>query len=183
MGGSFVALLRGINVGGNNLIPMVGLREAFTDAGATDVATYIQSGNVLFDGDGGQDAWVTRLESVLAKRFGYHGRVTLRSHRQLRAIVQGAPRGFGEDPETYRSDVLFLYGPSTARRLAAGIRTREGVDSMTAGTGVIYWERLAARATQSLISKMASTPVYQEMTIRNWRTTTTLLRMLDERAG
>ena len=54
---------------------------------------------------------------------------------------------------------------------------------MTAGNGVIYFERLTARASQSLLSKMASTPIYQEMTIRNWRTTTTLLRMLDERAG
>jgi uncharacterized protein (DUF1697 family) len=107
--------------------------------------------------------------------------VTLRSHRQLRAIVTGAPRGFGEDPDTYRSDVLFLFGPSTAAELAAGMRTRAGVDQVTPGSGVIYWERLAARATQSLISKMASTPAYQEMTIRNWRTTTTLLRMLDQR--
>ena len=54
---------------------------------------------------------------------------------------------------------------------------------MTAGDGVIYFERLIARATQSLLSKMVGTPIYQEMTIRNWRTTTTLIRMLDERAG
>ena len=183
MGGWYVALLRGINVGGNNLIPMAGLREAFTEAGAIDVATYIQSGNVLFHGDGDQDAWIRRLEAILPKRFGYRGRVALRSRRQLRAIVDGAPRGFGDDADTYRSDVLFLLGPSTAAQVAAQIRLRDGVDSMTTGNGVIYFERLVARASQSLLSKMASTPIYQEMTIRNWRTTTTLLRMLDERAG
>ncbi len=52
---------------------------------------------------------------------------------------------------------------------------------MTAGDGVVYFERLIARATQSYLSKVVGTPIYQEMTIRNWRTTTTLLRMLDER--
>ena len=183
MSGPFVALLRGINVGGNNLIPMAALRDAFGEAGMTDVATYIQSGNVLFESDDDQDALTPRLEKVLVKRFGYRGRVALRSRAQLRAVVDDAPDGFGEDAHTYRSDVLYLLGPSTAAEVAAGIRTRDGVDSMTAGDGVIYFERLVARATQSLLSKVASTPIYQEMTIRNWRTTTTLMRMLDERTG
>jgi uncharacterized protein (DUF1697 family) len=183
MSDRYVALLRGINVGGKNLIPMAGLREAFTEAGARDVTSYIQSGNVLFEGDDDGDAWVRRLEQALAKRFDYHGRVTLRSDGQLRDIVASAPRGFGEDPATYRSDVLFLLGPSTATEVAAQIRTRDGVDTMDIGPGVIYHQRLIARATQSLLSKVIGTPVYQEMTIRNWRTTTTLLRMLDERAG
>jgi uncharacterized protein (DUF1697 family) len=182
--GWHVALLRGINVGGNNPVPMAGLREAFEAQGATDVATYIQSGNVLFDGGRvGHATWVRRLEATLAQRFGYHARVTLRSHHELRAIVDGAPPGFGQHPDTYRSDVVFLLGPSTAAEAAGLMRARDGVDSMTAGEGVIYYERLMARATQSHLSKVVGTPIYQEMTIRNWRTTTTLLRMLDERSG
>jgi uncharacterized protein (DUF1697 family) len=163
---------------------MADLREAFAELGATDVATYIQSGNVLFDGGNrGHDAWVERLEAALATRFDYHARVTLRNHAELRAIVDGAPTGFGQDAEAYRSDVLFLLGPSTAAEAVAQMRARDGVDSMTAGDGVIYFERLTARATQSYLSKVVGTPIYREMTIRNWRTTTTLLRMLDERAG
>ncbi len=94
MGETFVALLRGINVGGNNIIPMADLRDTFTATGATDVATYIQSGNVLFDGGrDDHDTWVERLEAALAERFGYHARVTLRSHRELRAIVGDARPG------------------------------------------------------------------------------------------
>jgi uncharacterized protein (DUF1697 family) len=184
MGRSYVALLRGINVGGNHPVPMAGLREAFADLGATDVATYIQSGNVLFDGgDDGPDTWLSRLEATLAVRFDYHARVALRSHEELRAIVKSAPKGFGRDPDTYRSDVVFLLGPSTAAEAVAQMRARDGVDSMTAGDGVVYFERLIARATQSYLSRVVGTPIYQQMTIRNWRTTTTLLRMLDERAG
>jgi uncharacterized protein (DUF1697 family) len=184
MGEWFVALLRGINVGGNNPVPMADLREAFTDLGATEVATYIQSGNVLFDGGrDGHDRWVERLESALAERFGYHARVTLRSHQELRAIVDDAPQGFGQDPDTYRSDVIFLLGPSTAAEVVAQMRARDGVDSMAPGDGVVYFERLIVRITQTHLTKVVGTPIYQEMTIRNWRTTTTLLRMLDERAG
>jgi uncharacterized protein (DUF1697 family) len=78
---------------------------------------------------------------------------------------------------------LFLLGPSTPAEVAAQVRLREGVDTMHTGPGVIYHQRLIARATQSLLSKVVGTPIYQEMTIRNWRTTTTLLRMLDERAS
>ena len=56
--------------------------------------------------------------------------------------------------------------------------TREGVDRAWLGTGVLYVDRLAARAAQSRLSKVASMPMYQHMTIRNWRTTTELLRLL-----
>lgn len=183
MGTQYVALLRGINVGGTNKVSMAALRACIEDLGATDVATYIQSGNVRFDG-GRTDTglWIRRLEQAIGARFGYDARVTLRSHDQLRRIVDGAPSGFGREPDRYRSDVIFLLGPSTAAEAAAQLHAREGVDTMAAGDGVIYVERLIARATQSQLSKVVGTPIYREMTIRNWRTTTTLLRMLDERA-
>lgn len=181
MGTRFVALLRGINVGGNNAVPMADLRASIEDLGAMDVRTYIQSGNVLFDGGRtGAGTWIKRMERALGERFGYDARVTLRSHAELRAIVGDAPSGFGSDPDRYRSDVIFLLGPSTAPQALAQMRAREGVDTMTAGDGVIYVERLVARATQSYLSKVVGTPIYREMTIRNWRTTTTLLRLLDE---
>ncbi|MEZ4595379.1 MAG: DUF1697 domain-containing protein [Chloroflexota bacterium] len=184
MGTRYVALLRGINVGGNNPVPMAGLREAFAELGATDVRTYIQSGNVLFDGGADDhDTWVKRLEAELATRFDYHARVTLRTHEELRRVVEGAPKGFGRDPDAYRSDVIFLLGPSTATEAVAQMCARDGVDSMAAGDGVVYFERLVARITQTYLSKIVGTPIYREMTIRNWRTTTTLLRMLDERGG
>ena len=79
--------------------------------------------------------------------------------------------------------MIFLLGPSTAAEVVAQMRAREGVDSMTAGHGVVYFERLVARITQTYLTKVIGTPIYQEMTIRNWRTTTTLLRMLDDRLG
>ena len=74
-----VALLRGINVGGNNIIPMADLRACMTDLGAEQVATYIQSGNVLFDGSGRTAAaWTSTIEQALSARFGYSASVVIR---------------------------------------------------------------------------------------------------------
>ena len=63
------------------------------------------------------------------------------------------------------------------------VRTREGVDQAYAGTGVLYFSRLASRASQSQLSRLVSMPVYQSMTIRNWATTTKLRQMVDAVEG
>lgn len=178
----YVALLRGINVGGKNLIPMAELRATFESIGATEVATYIQSGNVLFEGATHSAAtWASKIEHALSDRFGYEAKIVLLDHDGLRKAVEGAPKGFGDDLDTYRCDVLFLRGPHTAEEVITAIRPREGIDRAAAGDGVCYFERLTARASGSRLSTVATLPAYQEMTIRNWRTTTKLLALLDER--
>jgi uncharacterized protein (DUF1697 family) len=181
---TYLALLRGINVGGKNIIPMADLRACVAALGARDVATYIQSGNVIFDGDDRPAAaWTDAIEAALSARFDYHARIVLRDHDAMRAAVHGAPPGFDDDLDSYRCDVMFLRGPTTTTEVVAQVRTRDGVDRVFAGDGVVYFERLAARASQSRLSSVMSLPVYAEMTIRNWRTTTTLLAMLDDRAA
>jgi uncharacterized protein (DUF1697 family) len=181
---SYLALLRGINVGGKNIIPMSELRSCFTDLGATEVATYIQSGNVVFDGGTvSADGWIEQIERALSARFGYSATVVVRSHADLKGIVFSAPDGFGTEPDRYRSDVLFLMEPLAPTEVLAAIKPRDGVDRAAAGPGVVYFDRLTARATQSRLTKVIGLPIYKRMTIRNWRTTTRLLEMLDERAG
>ena len=177
----YVALLRGINVGGNNIIKMAELRHCFETLGFGNVATYIQSGNVLFEAaQPGPASLSARIEEALSERFGYQARIVLRSHDQFRAIVADAPAGFDSQPDRYRYDVVFLREPLTTAEAMKDLRTREGVDQAFAGDGVCYFSRLASRAAQSYLSRIVALPVYQSMTIRNWNTTTTLLRMMDE---
>lgn len=177
----YVALLRGINVGGKNLIRMPALKECFEADGFEDVVTYIQSGNVLFRGTGSGPALTSRVEKMLGRTFGhYKASVVIRSHAQMRTIVEKAPKGFGADPETYRYDVLFLKPPLSASAALKEIPTKEGVDEVHAGRGALYFSRLASRASSSRLSRVASMPIYKSMTIRNWNTTTRLLRMMDE---
>jgi hypothetical protein len=89
----YVALLRGINVGGKNLIKMAALRACFEELGFSDVATYIQSGNVLFRTGGKRAELTARIEGALAETFSYQASVVLRSKKQMQGIVAGAPEG------------------------------------------------------------------------------------------
>jgi uncharacterized protein (DUF1697 family) len=179
-----VALLRGINVGGNNLIKMPALKACFEAQGLADVATYIQSGNVLFStGEAGVAELAQRIEAAIAKTFGCQASVALRTRRQMREIVARAPRGFGAAPDKYRYDVIYLLPALSAAVAVKTVPTAPGVDEAHAGKGVLYFSRLITKASQSRLSKLVSMPAYKSMTIRNWNTTTALLRMLDVAAA
>jgi uncharacterized protein (DUF1697 family) len=180
---TYIALLRGINVGGKNLIRMPALKAAFEEDGFEDVATYIQSGNVLFAGPGTRTTELTeRIETLLAEAFDYVPTVVVRNRAQMRAIVDRRPNRFGAEPAKYRYDVVFLKEPLTAKVAMKSLQLKPGVDEAHAGTGVLYLSRLDARATQSRLNKIASSPIYPSVTIRNWNTTTKLLSLMDERS-
>lgn len=175
----YVALLRGINVGGRNPVPMADLRAAFEEAGFEAVRTYIQSGNVLFESDRPPSELAGAIEALLEARYGVPLVVVVRSHRQLRAIVQQAPDGFGQEPDRYHSDVIVLRPPLTPAQAMGVVQVRDGVDQAWSGTGVLYFARLSERRTQSKLSSIMGTPEYKQMTIRSWSTTTKLLALLD----
>lgn len=181
--GSYVALLRGINVGGKNRLPMADLRGSLADLGLREVRTYIQSGNVLFETDGPEAKLEADIEARIAEQFGLRVPILVRSHAQLADVVASAPAGFGADPETYLSDAVFLFASLTEDEAMGAVTLRDGVDQAWPGTGVLYFQRLAARRTQSWLSRLASTPQYQQMTIRNWSTTTRLLGLLEDRSN
>ncbi|HWL65692.1 MAG TPA: DUF1697 domain-containing protein [Actinomycetota bacterium] len=179
--GFYVALLRGINVGGKNMIRMPALKECFEAGGFEDVATYIQSGNVLFRASGGASALADRIEKMLSKTFThYQATVVVRSRTQMRTTIEKAPKGFGTKPKTYLSDAIFLKEPLTAAAALKQVPTKEGVDEIHAGRGVLYMQRLASKASSSRLSRVAALPIYKKMTIRSWNTTTRLARMMEE---
>jgi uncharacterized protein (DUF1697 family) len=177
----YVALLRGINVGGKNLIKMTELKACFETLGYQDVRTYIQSGNVLFSAaESNQGRLEDQIEEGLSKAFNYNSRVVVRSDEELKAIIANAPKDFGTDPSTYRYNVIFLKEPLSSTEALASVTTKEGVDQAFAGEGVLYFSNLISKAGQSHLSRIISKPIYQSMTIRNWNTTTKLLKMMEE---
>jgi uncharacterized protein (DUF1697 family) len=176
---SYLALLRGINVGGNNIIKMVDLKACFEQLGCSAVTTYIQSGNVVFSSDESPVTLEGRIEQALSERFGYTARIVLLTQSQLVQAVADAPLGFGSEPDAYRYDVLFLKPPLTAQEAMASVSAKPGVDTATVGVGVLYFSRLISRAAESYLAKMITMPVYKHMTIRNWNTTTKLLALIN----
>jgi uncharacterized protein (DUF1697 family) len=176
----YVALLRGINVGGNNLIKMPALKACFEAQGFGNIATYIQSGNVLFStGRVDQVSLTQRIEAALSKSFAYRSRVVVRSFEQMKAIVENRPRGFGSQPTTYRYDVIFLRDPLTSHDALQDVTLNPEVDRVFAGEQTLYFSRLISKATRSHLSRLVTKPAYQQMTIRNWNTTTRLLGLME----
>src|SRR5271154_6063977 len=89
---SYLALLRGINVGGKNKLPMITLAEMFVEAGCKDVRTYIQSGNVIFNASPSVYSRISdRITAQIAKQLGYRTPVILRTAGQLREVLEGNP--------------------------------------------------------------------------------------------
>jgi uncharacterized protein (DUF1697 family) len=179
----YVALLRAVNVGGKNRVPMPALRALLEAEGLQDVVTYIQSGNAVFTARERPALLVPRLERALSQAFRQEARVVLRSRAQLRAVVERAPEGFGGAPDRVRYDVLYLKAPLTAREALAAAPARPGVDEVHAGPGVLYYARVAARAAQSRMSRIVALPMYQLMTIRSWNTTVRLLELVEGRGA
>ncbi len=176
----YLALLRGINVGGNNIIRMADLKSCFEDMGFKDVSTYIQSGNVIFRSGANDKAGLTKeIEERLSERFNYQSRVAIFSHQQIKEIVGQAPPGFGTEAEKYRYDVIFLIEPLTAGELMNKVNPRVEVDRVYAGESAVYFSRLISKASQSRLSKIMAIPEYKNITIRNWNTTTRLLELMD----
>ena len=180
---TYAVLLRGINVGGKNKVPMAALKSCLEDAGFEDVATYIQSGNVILSSEMDAAALGSAIERILPTRFALDSavvRVLAVSRAAYREIVANAPPGFGDDPAAYRYNVVFLMGVGADDALAQ-ITAREGVDAVWPGPGVLYFRNSVADATKSHLSRIVQKPVYGSLTIRNWNTTTRLLDLLDAR--
>ena len=175
----YVALLRGINVGGNNLIKMIELRSSFAKMGFGDVETYIQSGNVIFSSKQTNKAKLTTLiEKALSDAFNYESKVVVVSGSEMERVVAQAPKGFGKDPEQYRYDVLFVKEPLKTSEALKDVPTAPGIDTVAAGDHALYFRRLVSKATQSKLNKLVQKPVYKNLTIRNWNTTVKLLQMV-----
>lgn len=177
---TYVILIRGINVGGKNKVAMAGLRNCLEELGFSEVSTYIASGNVILRSDQRAEEIKAQIERVLPERFELDDefiKVLVLTHHQLQAVINHKPTGFGEQPDKYHSDAIFLIDIPASEAMPA-FDPREGVDQVWPGEGVIYSQRLSAQRTKSRLSKIMGTPAYKSMTIRNWNTTTKLLEIL-----
>jgi len=178
---TYLILIRGINVGGKNKVAMAKLKECLEKLGYSDVLTYIASGNVILRSTKKPDQIKTEIEHVLPRSFSLDSdlvKVLVLTHNQLRAVVTGKPKGFGEQPNLYHSDAIFLIDIDNASALAV-FDPRDGVDTIWPGVGVIYSQRVSALRTKSRLNKIIGTVPYQSMTIRSWNTTVKLLELAD----
>lgn len=175
---NYVALLRGINVGGNKLMKMADVRACLEARAFKHVSTYIQSGNVLFESDKSDAAKLAAtMEKAFAAMFGHEVPVFLRSQAQLKKIVEEAPTEW-KTSKSLRQNVAFLRAPLTATRVLTDVDPKPGVDSIQAGDGVVYMSTVMSRRGQSRFPKIVGTPIYADMTIRSFNTCEKILTLM-----
>jgi len=172
---TFAALLRGINVGGRNTIPMPELRASLTARGFTDVSTYIQSGNVVFrTGDDDPVTVAEQVEQLLAEDFATPVAVLLRSHDELRSIAAANPfPGTESDPKTLH--VVFLERAPSPDAVRGLDPDRSPPDRFSAGTREIYVHYPDGSGRSKLTLDYFERRLDVRGTARNWNTLVELI--------
>jgi uncharacterized protein (DUF1697 family) len=176
----YLALLRGVNVGGNNIISMTALRDALAAAGLENVQTYIQSGNVLFQSPEKDTVRLaTLIQKVISKHFNTQVEVVVFSRQHWQRIIAAAPGTWGKDP-AWKHNLLVLLPPFDMDDVVASIGTlKPDIESLVAGEGVLYQNVSLQMFGRATTGKLASNPAYKRMTIRNYNTATKLLERLE----
>ena len=170
----YVALLRSVNVAGHGRISMADLTETFLTLGYTDVATYIQTGNVLFRSPGRSAATLaTAIETQVTQDFGHAPAVILRTVPNLARVVATSPfPQQGADPS--RHHVTFLAAPPSKERLAAFTAPPSGRDELTIIGQEVYVHTPDGYAGTKLTGALLERRLGVLSTTRNWNTVTKL---------
>ncbi len=169
-------------MGGKNKIPMADLKSCLEELGCENVVTYIQSGNVVLSSTLDAKKLTEEIEACLPEKFELDNsiiKVLVLNESQIRSVVDNRPGGFGDEPEKFHSDVIFLMNIDATEAMKV-FSPREGVDKVWPGEGVVYSTRLSAKRTKSRLNKIVGTPAYKSMTIRNWNTTKKLLELIEQ---
>lgn len=175
---TYLALLRGINVGGNNKIPMATLRVCLEKVGLKNVRTYIQSGNIFFESNESDNV---KLEQFVSKAiedtFEMVISVVVFKQKEWESIIGTAPHWWGKD-SLWKHNILVMVRPySMSDVVEAYGKLKPEIERMKPGNGVLYQSIMFVRFGQTTGGKLASNPIYKQMTVRNFNTATKLAQM------
>ncbi len=174
---SYLALLRGINVGGKNKVEMARLKTLFESIGCGDVRTYINSGNVIFTIDRVAARLRDSIERAIAKEFGFDVRVVLRDLDSLVSVAESIPKSWKDDA-TMRCYVMFLWEEADEPTVLERLTIKEDIDDVKYVPGAVIWRVDRDKLTRSGMMKLTSDDLYQELTIRNCNTVRKLADMM-----
>ena len=178
--GVFVALLRGVNVGGNNIISMRALKESFEKSGFTQVATYINSGNVIFTTKE-LDArkLEKKVEQILSKDFQLDSKVVVRSVSEMAQLVESLPESWTGDSR-YRYNVMFLRHTIDSEKILEELAAKSGAEQFEYRRGALLWSAEVSELARTSMQKLSSRKVFQDMTVRNLNTTKKLYELMKQ---
>lgn len=174
----YVALLRGINVGGKSTVSMARLKQVFEQVGMASVSTYINSGNVFFSSELSREEDIAViLERTIETQFGFAVKALVRSSDRLLATAQALPKTWVNDP-TMKCDVIFLWPEIDTPDILEKVQLNPVVDTVKYVSGALLWSVKRANRNKSRLTKLVGTNLYKQMTIRNCNTVRTLAARL-----
>ena len=174
----FVALLRGVNVGGNNMISMSSLKQSFEKMGFTEVSSYINSGNIIFKSkEADARKLETKIEKMLVKDYELDSRVVLRSLSEMEKIVNSLPRKWTGDSK-WRYNVIFLRHTIDSEKILAELEVKKDIEEVVYCPGALFWSAQISELTRTNMLKLSSRKIYLDMTIRNVNTTRKLYELM-----
>lgn len=167
---TYVALLRGINVGGARKVDMGSLKATFERAGMEHVTTYINSGNVIFRHPSPDAASLAAtLEHAIESEFGFSVKVLLRDSDTIRATAEALPDDWAND-KSAKCDVMFLWDEVAGAEILERLTIKPDIDEVMYAAGAVLWRVERSKATRSGMMKLVGTETYQQMTVRNCNT-------------
>lgn len=165
----YVALLRGINVGGNNKVDMKKLKNTFEELGYTNVVTYINSGNIIFEAKGKkEDKIIKEIELAIKKDFALEIKVLIRDFESIKSLCKKIPNTWVKN-ETMRTDVMFLWEEFDNPKILEQLKLSP-VDNAKYLPGAVVWNIKDIDYNKSGMPKLVGTKIYKQMTIRNVNT-------------
>ena len=178
----YIALLRGINVGGKNTIKMADLKATFERRGFQNVITYINSGNVLFDSTLEEADVKSACESMVTESFGISIPVCVISAADLIDTLSHAPDWWNKAPGS-RHDAFFVIPPMTTQQIVAHIgQVRDEYERLAYHGRVVFWSAPMATFSRTRVSKIVpkDESIYYAITVRNANTTLKLAELAGE---
>lgn len=165
----YVALLRGINVGGNNKVEMGRLKSTCESLGLKNVQTYINSGNVLFESSKNENQLEKIIADAIKKEFHLAVPVVVRSNNTMSKLEKEIPKSWTNDAEM-KTDVLFLWDEVNDKSILEKIVIKPEIDSVMYIDGAVVWNVKRKDVTKSGLIKIVGTDIYKNVTIRNINT-------------
>lgn len=176
----YVALLRGINVGGRNKIDMKELKRTFERVGMKSVTTYINSGNVLFENsEHEKNELVSVLKEAIKEDYILDIDILIRSKIDFSVLVNATPDNLKND-KTMKCDVLFLYEEINNESILDELIIKPDIDTVFYVPGAVVWAADKEQVTKSGLMKLAGSALYKKMTIRNVNTARRIYMMMNE---
>ena len=174
----YICLLRGINVGGNNKVPMAELRTRLENLGFENVSTYINSGNVMFEMRPTDDALlVEKCEAAIEEQFGFPVRLAVITANELRDSMNHAPKWWAGSSDE-RHNALFVIAPMTAEEVVASVGDiKQEYEKVAYHGRIIFWTASIKTISRTRWSKIVGTHPYRYVTIRNANTARKLVEL------